>query len=235
MAFRASNVSRVWLGALPLSCYARNLSVDSPTEMLETTTLCDAARTYIPDVTTGTFSVDGPLDVVYANIHATTLNALKSATSTPFTFSPVADNGVVWLGDALETGLDYSSAPGSTVDWSMNATLNGQVDVNGVILQNGDVTADGSSSNTDNGAATTGGAVAHLHITTMSGITADTVIIEGSANGSSGWATVASFAAATGIGAQRVEVAGSVARYLRVTHDVTGTGTVSCVVSLARR
>jgi hypothetical protein len=59
------------------------------------------------------------------------------------------------------------------------------------------------------------GAVAYLHVTAVSGGTV-TVTVEDSADASS-WATIGTFTAASSPGAQRIEIAGTVRRYVRAT------------------
>jgi hypothetical protein len=239
MSFRSAQVARMWWGNLPLACYARNVAADSQIGMLDTTVLCQPAasgRTFIPDVETGTFTAAGPLDVVGANEQVTAFNALKSATAaTPFSYFPTGTDTPGWVGLALKTQYDTTSAPGSTVDYSIAAQADGMLDYNAVVLQDGAVTADGSSSNTDNGAATSAGGVAHLHVSAFSGFTTDDIIIEGSANGSTGWSTVVTFTQVTGVGSERVVITGSVPRYLRVTHNVATTGSITVLVAFSRR
>lgn len=239
MSFRNAQVARMWWGALPLACYARNIATNTQIAMLDTTVLCQPAasgRTFIPDEETGTFTAAGPLDVSATSLQVAQFVALKaSSTATPFTYCPTGIDERCWLGNALETQYDTTSAPGSTVDYSLGAQVDGMLDFNGMILQSGDVTVDGSSSNTDNAASSASGGVAHLHVSAFSGLTSDDIIIEGSANGSTGWATVVTFAQVTGVGAQRVEITGSVARYLRVTHNVAGAGSITVAVAFARR
>ncbi len=239
MSFRSAQVARMWWGSLPLACYARNVAANSQVPMLDTTVLCQPAasgRTFIPDIETGTFTAAGPLDVDGTGVQSAAFVAMKAAASPGvFSYFPLGTDGAGWLGTAHEVQYDVVSAPGATVDYTIAAQVDGVLDFNGVLLQSGDVTIDGSSSNTDNGAATTAGAVAHLHVTSISGLTSDDIIIEGSANGSTGWATVATFAQVTAATSERVVVSGSVARYLRVTHNVAGTGTISVVVAFSRR
>lgn len=91
--------------------------------------------------------------------------------------------------------------------------------------------AGASTANTDFTAAATAaatGAMAYLELTalTLGGYTNLTVKVEHSANGTTGWADVAVFAVSTTAPtAQRVAFAGTVLRYMRVTHAWTGEGT----------
>jgi hypothetical protein len=63
------------------------------------------------------------------------------------------------------------------------------------------------------------------------------VTIEHSVDGTTSWATLATFATVTGIGSERVVVAPGTAvrRHLRVVDNVTGTGSHARLVTFARR
>jgi hypothetical protein len=61
------------------------------------------------------------------------------------------------------------------------------------------------------------------------------VTIEDSADGSTNWTTIGTFATVTGLTSERLVIAGTVRRYLRVVDNVTGTGTNTRSVALARR
>jgi hypothetical protein len=56
MAFQSSTQTRVLAGALNLSCEVRDVSVSFDVDALDTSTICDTARTYIPGRTTASLS-----------------------------------------------------------------------------------------------------------------------------------------------------------------------------------
>ena len=96
-------------------------------------------------------------------------------------------------------------------------------------------TASGVSAVFDGGAASTLGAALHLHCTAASASDTLDVIVEDSADGSSGWATIATFTQVSAKSAQRLAVSGNVRRHLRVTYTIAGTGpSFTFVVALAR-
>lgn len=238
MTFRSSHHSRVYVGLLAASCYARTAETNSTTDMLDVSVLCDKPRRFIPGHDTSNFSIGGPLDVDgSSNGQADAIADLKGATTpTPITYMPLGTDEGAWLLEAFETQFDTSSPVGGTSDWSMEAQTTGVTDFNGQVLENNTtVTEDTNGSNLDGGAATTNGGVAHLHVTDYDGLDSDDITIEGSANGSSGWATVFTFTQVTGRTSERVEVTGSIPRYLRVVDDVTGTGSIDRLVAVARR
>jgi|SRR5665647_633695 len=92
-------------------------------------------------------------------------------------------------------------------------------------------TTGASTANSDFTAAATAaaaGAMAYLELSalTLGGYTNLTVKVEQSANGTTGWGDLAVFTASTTAPtAQRVAFAGTVLRYMRVTHAWTGSGT----------
>lgn len=241
MAFRNAQQSRIYVGILAASCYARNASASSATAMLDTTTLCDTTRIFIPDMEeTGQFAVDGPLDVDgSANGQFDAIADVKASTTpTPITFMPVGTDGAAWLIQGNEVDLQLTNNVGETADWSMSAQTHGQHDLRGEILENATtVTVDTNGTTHDSGAATTNGAILHLHVTAFSGFTSDAITVEGSATGAFGGeeTTIATFTTVTGLTSERLAITGTVHRYLRVVDDVTGTGSITRLVAISRR
>lgn len=241
MAFRSAQTSRIYVGILNASCYTRSVSTDASIEMLDTTSLCDSTRQFVPGQNTSTFSVAGPLDAdASSNGQWDALTDQKAATTpVPITFMPLGTDGAAWLFEAIETNLTDESGVGSTVDWSMTAQTTNQTDMDGVVLENAiTVTTDtDGTANTGPAGGTSNGAVAHLHVTAYSGFTSDDIIIEGSTSGAFAGeeTTVVTFTQVTGLTSERVEVTGTVPRYLRVADDVTGTGSITRTVAISRR
>lgn len=84
-------------------------------------------------------------------------------------------------------------------------------------------TANGQSAAVDGGAASSNGGVGYLHVPDVTTITNIVVVIEDSADGSSGWATILTFAAVTADNAkERVAISGTVRRYTRARWTITG-------------
>lgn len=240
MAFRNAQQSRVYVGILSAAAYARSVDVNSSTAMLDTTTLADKQRAFIPEMEeAGSFSLSGPLDVDgSANGQFDAIADVKaSETPTPITFLPLGTDGAAWLIQGNQTDINLTNSVGNTADYTMSAQTHGVHDFNGVVLSDATVTVDTDGTAVDNGAATTNGAVFHLHVTAYSGLTSDAIIVEGSATGSFGGeeTTIATFTTATGVTSERVEVTGTVPRHLRVVDDVTGTGSITRLVAVSRR
>jgi len=239
MAFRNAQQARAYVGILGASCYTRNLSIDATNEVLDTTTICDTDKKFIVGQNTSTVSLDGPLDDdATANGQWDALTDQKQATTpTPITIMPLGADGAAWLFEADETNLSTTAGVGSTVDWSMAAQTTGITDLAGVVIENNTTITDTANGSTfDATAQSTNGAVAHLHLTAFATVTSDAITIEDSSTGSSGWATIATFATATGVTSERVVIAGTIKRYVRVVDTVVGgAGSVTRTVALSRR
>lgn len=231
--------ARLYVSGVRLSGKARGFAFNDVVDMLDSTTLEDTAYMYMPGQTGSTVSIDLLLDTdTTAGGQWDTLTAWKSTQGTPITLLP---SGLAVLSEAFMVNgllgqLQLQTAHDDLVTADLQSTTTGAFDP-GFVLENDTtaITVDGNGTARDLTAASTNGGVAHLHVTAMSGLSADDITIEQSANGSSGWSTVVTFAQVTGRGAQRVEITGSVNRYLRVVDNVTGTGSISRFVSFARR
>jgi hypothetical protein len=238
MAFMPAERSRILLGSLNLSCYATQIGATAATAMLETTTLCNTSKVFIPGQTEGSFDVSGHLDTDGSQgAQFDTFADWKQASPLPVTYAP---SGLTALSEALLAGaLEGSFTPsapvGAVVDFSLSSTVDGAVEAGFVLEDLTAVTADGNGTARDLTAQSTNGAVAHLHVTAFSGLTNNIVTIEDSADGSTNWTTIGTFATVTGLTSERLVIAGTVRRYLRVVDNVTGTGTNTRSVALARR
>ncbi len=237
MAFRSSQQARCYYDTVGLAAYARSLGANAVVDMHDITVLTDTAKKFTPGSDTSTFSLSGPLDSDGEGF--TPIETLKAAgTEAPVTYMPLGVDGAAWLFDAYNTQLDTAASHSGTADWTIAAQTSGITDMNGVILENDStVTDDTDGTANNNGAGTSNGAVFHLHVTAYTGLTSDAIIVEGSATGSFGGeeTTIASFASVTGVTSERVEVTGTVPRYLRVVDNVTGTGSITRLVAVSRR
>ena len=242
MAFRSAQSARVLMGILSASAYTRNLGGSYDNEMLDVTTLVDTARKFIVGQNTSTFTIDGPLDTdPTANAQFDVLNdQLAGLVNVPVSFGfdgfTLANTGI-WLINALDSQLTYSSTNAGTTDWSLSAQVDGITDFNGVSLSDiAAVTIDTNGTTVDGGAATANGGVGHLHVTAFSGLTSNSVIVEHSTNDSV-WSTLGTFTLVSGVTSERLVIAAgtTVNRYLRVRDDVTGTGSCTRAAFFARR
>jgi hypothetical protein len=237
MAFVPGYKSRLLLGDFSLSAYITDVTAPMDVEMLDVTTMADApVRKFIPGRPGGTFSTKGFLDPDgTSNAQYDQINTWSG--NEPITYGPngLALGAETWLVDALKTTATTGAALSSPVSFDLAAQCTGLVDINGVSLHDLTAeTADGNGTGVDGGASSTGGAVAHLHSTAFSGLTGNIVIVEDSANNSL-FATIGTFTTVAGLTSQRLVIAGTVRRYVRCSWDVTGTGSNTFAVAIARR
>lgn len=241
MAFQPSYNSRLLYGPLALSGYARDVTVQWTVDMLDVTTLANTAKAMIPGQHTSTFTSGMLMDTdAAASTQWTLLAALKGTGAVPFTLGPsgldVGDE--CQMVGAIDTSFNGSATAAGTVDLSISGQTDGDTDF-GTVLEDGAtaITADGNGTARDGTAASSNGGVAHIHVTAFSGLTNNIVTIEHSVDGSTSWATLATFATYTGLTSERVVVAAgtTVRRYLRVVDNVTGTGSTNRVVTFSRR
>lgn len=239
MAFVSSQKSRLLLGDFSLSGFLKSVSVDDTADVLDSTVFTDTAKTFVVGQNSATLTLSGLLDSDAApNAQFDQLNDWKAATTPePLSagFEGMAVGSQLWMAGALETQFTIGATVDGLVTTDLAAVTSGGTDLGVSLHDLGAETADGNAANVDNGAATTNGGVGHLHVTAFSGLSSADIIIEGSANGSTGWATLVTFAQVAGITSQRVEITGSVHRYVRCTIDVTGTGSVTYQCGFARR
>lgn len=110
----------------------------------------------------------------------------------------------------------------------------GQIDRGVILHAMAAETADGNGTSVDNAAASTNGGAAFLQVKAFSGLTSAVITVEDSANNSA-FATIATFTTVTSAPtAERVAINGTIRRYTRAVVDVTGTGSITFLVGLAR-
>jgi len=240
MAFKTAQASRVAVGLLNASGYTKGYSLTAQTTALDTTVLTDTAKTFI----IGQDESSGSLDMLFDTVGTTALqfDAFKSQKATgpyPLTLCPdgFATGQVAVMVDAHLGNFTGASAVADLVTCSAAFQSTGNFDVGLVVENFTAITVDITGTARDQAAGTTNGGVAHLHVTAFSGLTSNACRIEHSVDGSTSWATLASFTTYSALTSQRVEVAAgtTVRRYLRVVDDVTGSGTTTRFVSFARR
>lgn len=232
MAFAPSNKSRVLAGSFSYSCYSRGFSASSSVDMLEVSTLCDDAKAFIPGQETSTAS----FDLIYDTAQAAHADTWKTATKLPVTYLPVgtAVGDDAFLFDSIRTEYSISTSVSGTVDASLSTQTTGDTGYGHCLSPLTAITTDTNGSSVDNGAASSNGAVAHLHVTAFTGLSSNVIVVEHSTNNST-WTTLATFTTVTGATSQRLDITGTVNRYTRVRDDVTGTGSCTRLVALARR
>jgi hypothetical protein len=235
MAKVHSRRTRAHVGKVPIACHVREVGVDHEVSMIDTTTLCDNAYTFVDGVESGSFSFGGLVDSDAALVFTPLEDLRQLGADTAVSVAP-AGYGLgeqVWLAQAKLSELGHDTRPSDAAMFSLEMTVEGRPDL-GVALH--DVTAaetvGGNGTSSDNGAATTAGGAAVVHCSAFTG-TSVTVKVQHSADNSS-WADLVTFTAITAAGAQHSTVAGTVNRYLRATWSGTFSS-ATFAVAFARR
>lgn len=207
----------------------------------DVTGIGDTARTRVPTgIVELTISQSGAFFDTSANGgHA----ALKDVTT-----NPQATARVITLGYAGNTvgetfvgaeGMysqvyDVLGAVGALTKANAEYAISGRVDQGVILKALAAITADTTGTSHDNSAASTGGGAAHLQVTAYSGLTNAVITVEDSADNVS-FATIATFATVTSAPtAERKTIAGTIRRHTRYVVDVTGTGSITFLVGIAR-
>jgi len=161
--------------------------------------------------------------------------AFGAAAGSPVTVAPAGfavGSPVVTL-EGRAVSYELSSSVGEVVGANVNIQGTGRFDSGVSLYDLAEVIAGGTGTAHTDAAGTNNGAVATLHVPACTGTL--TVKVQHSTNNST-WTDLATFTAATGATSQRVEVSGTVNRYLRASWTLTGTGAAATfTASLARR
>lgn len=231
MAAKPGYKARVLNGDFSLSAKVHDANNAFVVEMLDVTTFADdGVKRFIPGLNTSTFSLDGYVDAdVYTDSAAWT-------DKQPVTYGPqgIALGSPVLMVDGYRTSFEIGTPVAGVAGFTLAGQTDGTTDY-GVSLH--DLTAEtGSSSSTgydQTVASTTAGGVAHLHVSAFSGFSQVIYTIEDSANNTD-WSTIGTFTTVTAATSQRLAIAGTVRRYVRVTWAKTGTGSATFAASFAR-
>lgn len=229
----------VFINEYDFSAYFNDVSATSTVETAETSAFGSSAKTYIVGLQDGTVSLSGMFDGTATGTDVVFSTVLGSATKQLVVVAPSGhSNGAnAIMLEADDTSYEVSGAVADVVQTSAEFQSSDGVE-HGKILSSGSaVTSTGNGTSVDGGAATTNGGVGFLTVPTNTRNGNITVKIQQSADNST-FTDLITFTvvSSTTKTSQRVEVTGSVARYLRVNYTVAGsTGSATPVVAFARR
>lgn len=234
MAFSHGKGTVVLVGASDLSCYLNNVDWTATADTHETTTFCQDAKTYIPGLKDATASLSGLFDGDADAVDEVLAGAIGGAPQvvTIGTESMAAGKSCRML-KALESEYSVSSPVGDVVAVDASIQADGGI-LAGVSLQPVTTTSStGNGSAVDNGASTSNGGVAHLHVMDFDG-SSGVIKVQHSADGNT-WADLIEFDALSGATVQRKEVTGTVNRYLRAVRSSGTFTSITYAVAFARR
>jgi hypothetical protein len=238
--FRHGKSVKVFVNEFDFSSYFNDVSASTTVETAETSTFGSSAKEYIPGLMDGTVSLsglfEGTADTGTDDFFSTVLGgATKQKVIVATEGHGLGGRAVMLESDA--TSYEVSGAIADVVQASAEFQSSEGVE-HGVILSSGSaVTATGNGSSSDNGASTTNGGVGYVSVPANTRNGNVTIKVQQSADNSTFTDlvtfTVVSSATKT---SERVEVTGTVARYLRVSYTVAGsTGSATPIVAFSRR
>jgi len=226
--------ARILLDQYALSGYLQEGSISRKHDVPETQTFGDNWRERgVVALLDGSVSFSGLFesaagasDAVFRALLAQEAGAILSLGLNGFAIGSLVD-----MVQIVEGTYEIPAAVEDLVTVSAEFEADDRIDL-GVALH--DQTAETVAANyasVDETAGTTGGGVGHLHVTAFTSGSA-TIKIQHSPDNSI-WADLITFTAAAGVTKQRIEVSGTVDRYVRATS--TGTFSLTFVVAFARR
>lgn len=235
MTFLHGRTTEVLLDGADISTYlnAADLSVDVDTA--DTTTFKATWKTAIPGQVAAAAEFGGLYDTASIATFTALIGDDPGAVLTVVPASQSAVGDPCRLIKIASTAHKETAPVGGVVAFNWSAVADGAVGFGHVLAPLAAVTADGNgTTHTGPLGGTTTGAIAHLHVTSVSAGDSIDVTIEHSTNGTD-WATLGTFAQKSAAGAERLVIAGTVNRYTRAVFNVTGTDvSITCAVALAR-
>ncbi len=209
-------LTKVYVNGVDVSTYFNNADTPQTADAAESSGFNSEDKTYVSGMKSGTMRLQGHYDNAPTGHEKTFFDALGGAAN-PIVSIVMRDlvEARGWTAEALETGIAVSAPIGGVV--AMNVDFQSTDGIKAMrTIQTGNLATDGAATAEYNGGADTSyGMTAVLHALSNVGGT-PVFTIEDSANGSSGWATVLTFASFTAAGeAQIVEITGTVKPFLR--------------------
>lgn len=235
MAASHGSRARTYVSGRNLSGYLSSATQAGESDSVDVTVFASDFKTYIQGLTDGTFSGEGVWDAAGTVGSDDVIQSNFQSDSTVFTHYPAGDAvgsyGIgadgIWSKYEIDTPVDGANRI------KLEAKSNrGFERVESLQPLTAGLTGAGTAASVDDAAQTLSGGAAYVHVTALSGGTAE-VKVEHSANNSS-WSDLATFSAITSDGYAAVSpVSGTVKRYLRASWSVTG-GTATIHAAFAR-
>jgi len=231
---------KIFHGGYDVSAYFDTAAIGRQVPLDTTKTFGgDWQRREVPGNHSGSLSLGGFHDAAPAGSYELLRQAVSAASGTPMTLGPrgSAVGKLVEMLKARYTKHDIPTDTASSTKTSAEAKADGGYALGRCLHDATPETASGNAASVDETAATSQGGIGHLHVLAWSGsFTGITVKIQHSVDNSV-WVDLITFAAASAIGSERLEVAGTVNRYVRAlwTFAGAGPGSATIVVAFARK
>lgn len=244
MAFRHGKNTVVLIKEFDLSSYFNDATTSASVETAETTTygVANGSKTYVTGHNDGTVSLSGLFEGAAGGVDQVLTSVIGSSTDVNFTIAN--DGGMAvgrrcTIGQSIETSYEVNSPVADVVSVSAELQPDGGIQRGVILAPLSVVSATGNGTSVDNGAATTNGGTAMLHVPANTRNGNITIKVQHSADNST-WADLTTFAvvSSTVKTSERLVVASgtTVNRYLRASYTVAGSsGSATIAVAFARR
>jgi len=231
MSFGHGKNIKAYVNGYDLTGYFDSIDQSGSAKTAETTTFGALADTFVAGTKNGTLSAEGFFDGSANAVDAILAAALAGATN--WLWWPQGDviGGFGYGMSALNTAYAVKGSISAAVRVSASAQSNVGIERVQNLHALAAETAGASGAAQDGATATTAGGSAYLEVTTSN--TGGTVVVEDSADGSTGWATIATFSTISGSAktAERIAITGNIKRYTRCTWTIAGTTmTFNCAI-----
>ena len=235
--FRHGKGTVVLADEFDVTTFLNSVSTSNSVEVPETTTFGSSDRSFIAGHTDGSISFEGLFDGSADAVDEIFEDALGDGPiMTVSTDGSAAGRRAVLL-SAKSTGYEVSSPLTDVVSVTGDAVADGGLDYGIWLACQAEVSNTLTGAAQDNATSSSNGGVAHLHVTANNRDGTTVAKVQASADNST-FADLVTFTtiALSTETSQRVEVTGSVARYLRALVTPAGsTGSLTVSIAFARR
>jgi hypothetical protein len=233
--------AKVLVGSYDLTTNFKEYSASTAMDMAETSAFGNSYKTYVQGLGEATISLSGMWSGETGEVDDVLGGAIGNAATLPVTICPngygIGNKGF-GIG-AQEASYEITASIGDVVavaaEFQSTVNTGGR---SGVLLTSGaSVSATTTGSAVNGSAASTAGGYALLHVTANTRNATVIVTIEDSADGSTGWATIATFGTVTAasLDNEYLAISGTIRQYTRAVVTLTaGTGAVTSHVLLVR-
>lgn len=235
MSVKAGVNGRVYLAAYDISGRVNRYGISLPREFGECTGMGDTGRKRSPTLHNNSFNLEAYYDVASGNI-TEIMNTLRSTSAVAsLCFGAAQEDKAIAGYGALQESYDTEIPIDGLVRISSVFRFS-DLAVDGYVLQaKATKTSDGNGDGVDDGAQSTDGAEAYLHVFSCGGDDALIVKVQDDDNDSfTSPNDLITFTTANGATSERATASGTVQRYVRVTWSGTPTYSASFAVIWCR-
>ncbi|GAB3117827.1 hypothetical protein GCM10027160_28960 [Streptomyces calidiresistens] len=238
MTFIHTKASRVLLAHRHVSMNVTGWTANHSLNMSQVTSLLDEGHRYIPGLLDGQITLNGLLDTSAESLYELMREVRETPDGMVTTLLPagLAAGRPAFITEANSSGFTIDA----TVTDAVSMTVEGQpqegVDWGVCLHPHTTVTGSGEGPSVDDGAESTTGGVATLHVTAATGAAPDLDVVIQDSEDELVWVDLVEFERATGPTHQYVRFDGPIERYVRATWALEGEDTTATfAVAVARR